>query len=322
MLLDIARSRRLVFVGGKGGTGKTSVSSGMAAARAEDGGRVLLVSTDPAHNLGDIWGQSLGDRPCRALTCERGHVDAIEVNPQTTIDEHFATVEDMMRRMLPERTHGAAHDHLALARKAPGSHESAVLERIATISQDARGDYDLVIFDTAPSGHTLHLLSLPQKLTGWAESLLANRDRSESFAAAARHLVSPKDETPTADKDLRRTLLARRDRFALLRANIADPATTGFLVVTLAEKLPVAETLSLVRELDTLGVDLAGLVVNRRSPVDEGAFLSARREVEESYISELERALAPVEIAQLPLLPGELVGTERLREFAQLLATV
>src|SRR5699024_1418099 len=122
--------RRRLFVGGKGGTGKTSISSGLAMARALDGGRVLLVSTDPAHNLGDIWRTELADEARRVYTAETGaevgpgFVDAIEVDPQATIDAHFATVEAMMRRMLPERTHAAAHDHLRTAKSAPGSHES------------------------------------------------------------------------------------------------------------------------------------------------------------------------------------------------------
>mgnify|MGYP005801779277 CR=1 FL=1 len=129
MLLDIARSRRLLFIGGKGGTGKTSVSSGLAMARALDGGRVLLVSTDPAHNLGDIWRTELADEARRVYTAETGtvdeagpgFVDAIEVDPQATIDAHFATVEAMMRRMLPERTHAAARDHLRTAKTRPAA---------------------------------------------------------------------------------------------------------------------------------------------------------------------------------------------------------
>src|SRR5699024_9406628 len=151
MLLDIARSRRLLFVGGKGGTGKTSISSGLAMARALDGGHVLLVSTDPAHNLGDIWRTELADEARRVYTAKPGteagpgFVVAIEVDPQATIDAHFATVEAMMRRMLPERTHTAAHDHLRTAKSAPGSHESAVFERIAVICEEAIGVYDLVI---------------------------------------------------------------------------------------------------------------------------------------------------------------------------------
>src|SRR5699024_10356841 len=118
MLLDIARSRRLLSVGGKGGTGKTSVSSGLSIARARDAGRVLLAPADPAHNLGELWRTDLADEARRVLTPETGteagpgFVDAIEVDPQATIDAHLGTVEAMMRRMLPERTHAAAHDHL------------------------------------------------------------------------------------------------------------------------------------------------------------------------------------------------------------------
>lgn len=335
MLLDITGNLRVLFVGGKGGTGKTSISSGLAMAHANEGRRVLLVSTDPAHNLGDIWETPLSDSPRRVFTSEprgpeanvggtepnTGGVDAVEVDPEATINDHFATVETMMRRMLPERTHRAAHDHLKLAKTAPGSHESAILERVATIAEDARGTYDLVIFDTAPTGHTLHLLSLPERLSGWAESLLANRDRSERFAAAARSLVSPKEETPSPDMALRQNLLARRDRFSRLRETIADPEQTGFIVTTLAEKLPVAETLGLIRELKSLGVNLAGVVVNRRSPADAGTFLSDRRQLEDTHLPRLEQAVAPVPLMQLPLLPGELSGSTGISELAQLLAT-
>ena len=325
MLLDIARSRRLLFVGGKGGTGKTSISSGLAMVRALDGGRVLLVSTDPAHNLGDIWRTELADEARRVYAAETGtevgpgFVDAIEVDPQATIDAHFATVEAMMRRMLPERTHAAAHDHLRTAKSAPGSHESAVLERVAAICEEAMGVYDLVIFDTAPTGHTVHLLSLPERLTGWAESLVANRDRSERFAAAARSLVSPKEETPGPDAQMRRTLLARRDRFTLLRHTIADAQQTGFLITTLAERLPVAETLGLVRQLREIDVDLAGIVVNRLSPADSGDFLAGRRALEDEQLSHLHAAVDPLPVAELPLLAGELTGTEAVRQLADLL---
>src|SRR5699024_8433111 len=101
MLLAGHDRRRVLFVGGKGGTGKTSLSSAIAFARAHAGERVLLASTDPAHNLGQLWNQQLADTPTRILTgAGSGYLDGIEVDPESTIDQHFATVEKTMNRML------------------------------------------------------------------------------------------------------------------------------------------------------------------------------------------------------------------------------
>ncbi len=319
MLLTLARERRALFVGGKGGVGKTTVSSTLALARARDGGRVLLVSTDPAHNLGHIWDTTLSNERTRVATADQGYVDAVEIEPHATIDRHFAAVEGTMMRMLPERLHRSAKQHLELAKTAPGSHESAVLERVAELLDLGLSDYDLVIFDTAPSGHTLHLLALPERLTGWTESLLASRSRSERFSAAARGLVGRSEDETEQDAELRRTLVARRDRFARMRSAIGDSAATGFLIVTLAEKLPVAESLDVAQQLSDLGMTLAALVVNRRSPADAGALLAERREREERYVTELAQALPDVPLVQLPLVSRELVGEDAVAELASIL---
>ncbi|KFF58632.1 arsenic ABC transporter ATPase [Cryobacterium sp. MLB-32] len=318
MLLTLAAERKVLFVGGKGGVGKTSVASALALARARNGGRVLLVSTDPAHNLGHIWDAHVSDAATRVFTAG-GHVDAVEIDPQATIERHFAAVTATMMKLLPERLHRSAKAHLELAKTAPGSHESAVLERIAELIDQGMDRYDLVLFDTAPSGHTLHLLSLPEKLTGWTESLLASRSRSDRFAAAARGLIGGEDPQADADSELRRTLIARRDRFARMNKTITDDTLTGFVVVTLAEKMPVAESLDIVRQLHGLGIDVASLVVNRRSPADAGAFLAERRKHEDTCLHELRDRLRTVPMTELPLLVRDMAGEDALEELAALL---
>src|SRR5690606_16980998 len=143
-------------------------------------------------------------------TWGQGSVDGMEIDPHGTIDRHLAAVEQTMVRMLPEEQHAQVREHLERARHAPGSHESAVLERIADAADLGRREYDLVVFDTAPSGHTLRLLALPGQLAGWTESLLRNRSRAERYSAAMRSIAGRAAPEADAEAQLRRTLQRRR----------------------------------------------------------------------------------------------------------------
>lgn len=323
MLLDRVRDRRVLFVGGKGGVGKTSVSSAIARARAAEGARVLVVSTDPAHNLGHLWGRAVGDEPVRLWVAGEGHVDGIEIDPQRTVDAHLSAVGDTMRRMLPERMQPHARRHLELAREAPGSHEAAVLERVADAVSLGLDEYDLVVFDTAPTGHTLRLMSLPEQLSGWTETLLSNRDRSERFASAMRGLASSRQNAAegSGDAELRRILVARRERFARLRATITDASVTGFVIVCIAEPMPVAETIELAAALESIGVDLAALVINRISPSNAGQLLAERRALEEQQLRALAESLPGTPQVLVPLIAGALVGEPALDALADALTS-
>ncbi|WP_336646137.1 ArsA family ATPase [Microbacterium sp. USHLN186] len=319
MLLEVLQ-RELLFVGGKGGVGKTSLSSALALARARTGVRVLVVSTDPAHSLGHLWRRMIGDEiVALARFPDGGVLDGVEIDPAATVERHLAAVRETMLRLLPEQQHGAAHAHLERARVAPGSHESAVLERIAELAEVGRRDYDLVVFDTAPSGHTLRLLALPGQLAGWTESLLRNRDRSERYAAAMRGLTGRSDAQGESEATLRRTLERRRARFDALGTALSDAARTGFVVAFVAEALPVAETLDVVEVLGALHVDVAALIANRRSPADAGELLHARRTAEDAQLERVRAQVPGTPIIEVPLIPGELTGQAVLERLAGLL---
>lgn len=319
MLLAGAADRSVLFVGGKGGVGKTSVASGVALARARQGARVLVASTDPAHNLGHLWDRRIGDEPIRLAT-PNGYVDGLEIDPERTVDRHLATVERTMVRLLPERLHAQAARHLDLARTAPGTHESAVLDRIAECAEQASETYDLLVFDTAPTGHTLRLLALPDQLATWTDALLDNRDRADRFGAALRNLGDDDPRSASdANSELREVLTARRRRFVGLRDRITDPAHTAFVVVLVAERLPVAESIAMHDQLTALGVLVPTLVVNRRSPPDEGSLLTAQRTLENEQLVRLRHHSPQTPVVEIPLLPGLPEGEDGAAAIADVL---
>lgn len=308
MLLDAP----VMFFGGKGGVGKTTVSAATAVRLAARGRRVLLVSTDPAHNLGHIWGQSLHDAP---LTLE-DHLDAIELDPAAITAQHLRTVGDSMRAMMPERLHGEVDKHLEMSRHSPGMHEAALLERITDLV--AGSDYDHLIFDTAPSGHTSRLMALPELMAAYTDGLLARRDKSDKFSELVRGMGGAGSGSPVdrRNQQIRATLLQRRKKFEHLRSVLTDPAQCVFHIVLTAERLPVLESKEFYEELTSHGVHVGGAVVNRRTPNEAGEFLAARRRVEDDALALLD---LPVPVLELPWLPGEIGTRGALEQIAALL---
>lgn len=325
-------NRRLLWVGGKGGVGKTSVSAALGMLAARRGKRVLVASTDPAHSLGDVFDRELGDQPTRILP----GLDAMEIDPDIEVEAHLARVTSQMRRFAVPRMMDELERQMRLSRQSPGTQEAALLERISRMITDDSAPYDLIIFDTAPTGHTLRLLSLPEAMSAWTEGLLSHNRKSEELGKVLKHLTPRKDQdidSPFAEesspskealdersRDVAETLLARRRLFYQARRRITDAEHSAFLFVLTAERLPILETRRAVASLEDAGIPVAGTLVNRVLPaLAGGEFLAARREQEADYLERIDRELAAWPRPRLPWLSSDIQGLEMLQRLADAL---
>jgi arsenite-transporting ATPase len=331
-LIDSLLQRRILFVGGKGGVGKTTTASALGVLAARRGRRCLLVSTDPAHSLGDLFGTRIGARE----TSLGDNLLALEIDPDAEADRYTATVKANMRGLVAPAMYGEIDRQMALARLAPGTGEAALLERVADIMAEAPGRYDLVIFDTAPTGHTVRLLSLPEAMAAWTEGLLKHRERSGKLGEVLSRLGGDRkrgqgddlgqlSDGPEAGGDrrdrIRELLLQRRRKFHRARRLLLDPGTCGFVWVLVPERLPVLETRKALELLDTFDLRVQGLIVNRVLPPEaDGRFLEQRRVQEQTHLDDIERHFGGLPRLRLPLLARDITDPQALARLVDLIA--
>lgn len=321
--------RRLLFVGGKGGVGKTTVASALGLLAARCGRRCLLVSTDPAHSLGDVFDRPVGGTPT-ALT---DGLEGLEIDPDAEARLYIEGVTDRMKGFSAPEMHREVDRQMALARTSPGAAEAALLERVSRIMVDDLDRYDAIIFDTAPTGHTLRLLSLPEAMAAWTDGLLTSSRRSATLGKVMGHLSArdpgPRIAGPLDDphedafegmdrrtRNVAETLLERRRLFHRARRLLLDAATTAFVFVLTPERLPILETRRAVAALTATGVPIAGAIVNRILPPLENGFLRQRRDQEARHLAGLADDLPGLPMLRLPMLPNDIHGIASLDAFA------
>jgi arsenite-transporting ATPase len=297
----------IVLYGGKGGVGKTTCAAAHALARSA-AGETLVVSTDPAHSLGDAFDCDLGGDPVAV----RPGVDAVEVDPETGQDAYRRVVEALAREFRDAglRLSDADLERLFEAGLIPGGDEVAALEYVARY---ADAGYDTVVFDTAPTGHTLRLLDLPDVL---AETLGVAGDvqkRVRRAGRAAKSMVLGPAAYWGSDDD-RDEVASLQERIARVGALLRDPARTRFRVVLTPERMAIAEADRLVARLADAEVPVDSLVVNRVFENREGCSCTRCRRDAERHAARLDEVgdRFDLPVRRVPELDGEAQGVDAL----------
>jgi arsenite-transporting ATPase len=315
-------------VGGKGGVGKTTTAGALALHVAESGRRCLVVSTDPAHSLGDVFKAEIGSRPVTLAPRLQG----LELDPDARLEEYLSEVKTSMRSLVQPSMYHEVDRQIELARTSPGAEEAAMLERMSELMIAEDADYDVIVFDTAPTGQTIRLLSLPEIMAAWTDGLIRHRERADEMkdvlGRVAKSTARPKgddlshfDAHSEADvgddrfSHIRTTLLRRRRLFHRARHLLLDPETTAFVLVLIPERLPILETGRAVEALKRFHIPVAGLVVNRILPEGSlGPFLEERREQEGTYLQQIAEQFRALPQVRVPLFRRDVGGLDALRE--------
>jgi arsenite-transporting ATPase len=273
---DVRGSPRYVFVGGKGGSGKTTCAAAAAIALAERGRRLLVISTDPAHSLGDILRRKLTTRPSK-VPVKRGRLNACELDADRALRRWLkarrpALAAIFQRGTILDRDDVESFLNMSL----PGVDELLGLLEIERLA--AADAYDEVIIDTAPTGHTLRLLATPGLFKTFARVLDLMQEKHRVLAATFGR--EPSDEGSEA---LIEELSGEGKRLgALLR----DSARMRLCWVTLPEEMSVAESSRAVTALQTEGIPVHDIVVNRLTPPPQSpcALCDGRRRAEAEWL--------------------------------------
>ena len=175
--------RSFTFFGGKRGTGKTTCAATYTCHLSSRGYRTLLVSTDPAHSTSDVLDVQLG----ADITPVAENLWGLEVDPALEARRYISEIQERMLSIVSPAIVDEIKKQMEIAYTSPGAEEAAIFDKFVELMDERGKAYDAIVFDTAPTGHTLRLLSLPEILGGWIENLIAKcRKAMEMFGMAGR----------------------------------------------------------------------------------------------------------------------------------------
>lgn len=278
-----------LFFTGKGGVGKTSISCATAIRLAEQGKRVLLVSTDPASNVGQVFGQTIGNtiQPVASVP----GLSALEIDPQAAAQQYRARIVDPIKGILPDDVVSSINEQLSGA----CTTEIAAFDEFTGLLTDASLliRFDHIIFDTAPTGHTIRLLQLPG---AWSSFIDSNPEGASCLGPMAG-------------------LEKQREQYAQAVEALSDPARTRLVLVARLQKSTLQEVARTHLELAAIGLKNQYLVINGVLPKTEAAndtLAAAIWDREQEALSNLPSDLSGLPTDTLFLQPVNMVGVSAL----------
>ena len=291
---------RLLLFGGKGGVGKTTTSTSTAVGLADAGLKVLLVSSDPAHSTSDSLGVQLNSSPMEVEGVPG--LWGLELDPEARISDHIPKLTESLGPLMG----GESLDMNASEMVLPGLDEAMAFDELLKHLENP--DWDVIVFDTAPTGHTLRFLALPEIIEKWADKIIKMHRVTGGIRAMMFGAKDGEKMKNELDKFRRRVLHVRRI--------LCNPDVTRFTLVTIPEKMGVNETVRAHEALAEFNLPVSGCVINRMTPDLDHEFIQTRRVNEKSNIELLKSQLPDLHLHEVELKDTDIHGLESLRKMS------
>lgn len=309
------KTLKWIFVGGKGGVGKTTTSCSLAVQLAKVRRSVLLISTDPAHNLSDAFSQKFGKEAKKVDGFD--NLSAMEIDPAGAMQD--LTAGGGGGGLFGGGGGGGAMQAILgdLQGAIPGIDEAMGFAEV--MKQLKSMEYDCIVFDTAPTGHTLRFLSFPSVLE---RALAKVQEISGRFGGMISQVSSMMGGPPTSQEEIFGKLAETRETIEEVNRQFKDPELTTFVCVCISEFLSLYETERMVQDLGGFEIDTHNVVVNQLlllNPPSDCPQCGARRAVQRKYLDQIEELYEDFHVVKLPLVTHEVRGPEKLREFSEML---
>lgn len=282
---------KFIFFSGKGGVGKTSMACTTGVYYADKGKKTLIVTTDPAANLSDVFEQEIGHQVTRINGID--NLFAMEIDPDKATDEYKERSLAPMRDLFDDEMLKIADEQLS----GPCTVEMASFDKFIDFMED--GTYDIVIFDTAPTGHTIRLLELP---VDWSKHI------EESSKGSGQTCLGPVALIQDSKKKY-------DDAVSKLR----DSQVTDFIFVMQPEQTSIEETIRSSNELQGIGISTTSIIVNGFIPKEEAVnpFFKSRYDMQHKYFNEIQETFKDTSIKTMELFDTELKGIAMFRKSAE-----
>lgn len=300
-------SLKLILFGGKGGVGKTTCASSAALYLAKDF-KTLLFSTDPAHSLADSLGQEIGDEIKEVNGVKNLRV--FQISAEKALSKFKTRYESQIRKILDTSTYLDQEDIDSIfALPIPGIDEVMGFKTIVDLIEEAK--FDKYIVDTAPTGHALRLLALPELLDDWIKVMAKMRWKYRYMVTTFGGKYRP-DEGDDFLVEMKKTVKR-------IEALLRDSQRCEFIAVTIPEDMAILETERLVGTLGKYGIKVKQLVVNNVLESTDCQFCRERQKQQEKYINQIRKKFSNLKTTIAPLQPREVKGIDALNSFKELL---